>query len=365
LKIIYRYILQELLIPFFFGVAAFTGIFIGTDLLFRLAEYYSKWGVGLLILIQLFFLSLPSIIVLTFPMAILLSIIMAFSRLSGNSEITAMRSGGISIYTVVIPVLIIGLIVSGATIFINELVVPKSNYLSEQIIWQFQHGEKKPRTQYNLFLTPIDPEVGRPDYIMYTHRFDADTGTMDDVLLQNYDLGRPDSLIEARKAVWQNDSWHFFDGVIYYLKVGERIPALSFNEYKVRQISFSPEEVSKFNKKINDMSMKELNEYIKLMENQGRDTARERVKWHQRLSIPFASFIFALVAAPLGIQPQRSGGSAMGMGLSIIIIFIYYIVMTIGSALGEQGGLSPFFGAWLQNFIFLIIGGFMLYKAGR
>lgn len=365
LKIIYRYLTIELITPFLFGVAAFTGIFIGTGLLFELTEYYNRWGVGLFTLIQLFFLHLPSIIVLTFPMATLLGTIMAFGRLSGDSEVTALRAGGVSVYKLVIPALLLGLIMSGVTIIINELIVPEANYRYDQIVYEFKHGKKMPSTQYNLYLTPIDPTVGRPDYILYTHRFDGETGIMTDVILQDYVKGRPATLIEARRAVWTEDGWRFVDGQIFHLRAGERIPALEFKEYIAREVSYNPDQVNKINKKVDDMSLKELKSYINMLGEQGRSTASVQVKYHHRLAIPFASFIFALLAAPLGIQPQRSGGSATGMGLSIIVIFIYYVLMTIGSAMGEQGTLSPFLGAWLQNIVFLIFGGIMLYRVGR
>ncbi|HKL12914.1 MAG TPA: LptF/LptG family permease [Halanaerobiales bacterium] len=362
MKLVYKYISKELIAPFLFGVAAFVGIFIGTDLLFRLTDFYSNWGIGIITLIKLFFLSLPSIIVLTFPMATLLATIMAYSRMSNDSEITAFRAGGVSIYKLVIPALILGLIMSFVAIGLNEYVVPKSNYLYDRIVWEFKHGEKLPSTQYNLYLTPIDNESNRPDYILYTHKFDGDTGVMTDVYLQDYDGGKPTVLIQAESAKWLETGWKFFDGKIFYLKTGERIPALEFDEYNAVQIFNRPSEISKLNKKISDMSFNELREYINLKESQGRVTREERVKLHQRISIPFASFIFALLAAPLGIKPGRSSGSAVGLGLSIIVIFIYYILMTVGDAMGSQGTITPWLGAWLQNIVFLIIGSVLLYR---
>jgi len=89
------------------------------------------------------------------------------------------------------------------------------------------------------------------------------------------------------------------------------------------------------------------------------------VSLQQRIAIPFANIIFALLAAVLGILPQRSGGSATGMGISIIVIFVYYSLLTIGNALGEEGTISPVLGAWLQNIVFLGIGGIMLYRIGK
>ena len=365
MRIIYKYIYKELLPPFFFFFSAFTGIFIGTDLLFELTEYYTVWGVEVFTLFKLFFLSLPSIIVLTFPMATLLATIMAFSRLSSDGEITALRAGGISLYKLILPALIVGLLMSGITIFINELVVPRANYSHKQIVYEFKHGEEMPKTQYNLYLTPLDKNNNRPDYILYTHRFDGETGVMDDVLLQEYEEGEPTSLIKAESAEWLKDGWKFFDGSIYHLKEGERVPSMTFSEYRTREDIHEPEEISNLDKNPDDMSLNELSTYINMLEEQGRDASEEKVRWHQHFSIPFANFIFALLAAPLGVKPQRNSSSARGFGISIIVIFIYYGLMTVGGALGGQGTVAPWFGAWMQNIFFLIIGSIMFYKVGK
>ncbi|MFW6028955.1 MAG: LptF/LptG family permease [Halanaerobiales bacterium] len=363
MSIIYKYIYKELLTPFFFGIAAFTAIFIGTDLIFELTEYYTKWGVDILTLLKLFFLSLPSIIVLTFPMGTLLATIMGYSRLSGDSEITALRAGGVSIYKLILPALILGLLMSGITIVINEFVVPKANYEHKQIVYEFKHGEQMPKTQYNLYLTPL--EKNRPDYILYTYRFNGETGEMNDVLLHEYEDGDPVALIKAKKAKWLENGWEFYDGSVFHLKEGERIPAMTFSEYRSREDIHEPDRIASLDKNPEEMNLRELADYISNMEEQGKNAYEEKLQWHQNISIPFANFIFALLAAPLGIKPGRSSGSATGFGLSVLVIFIYYAIMTIGGALGGQGTIAPWFGAWMQNFIFLLIGGILIYRVGK
>ncbi|MEJ6951240.1 LptF/LptG family permease [Natronospora cellulosivora (SeqCode)] len=365
MKIIYKYIFKELLIPVIFGAAAFTGIFVGTDLLFKLIDYYTSYGVNILTLLQLFFLNLPAIVIFTLPMATLLGTIMAFGRLSGDSEITALRAGGISIYKIVAPAIITGLIMTFITIGVHEYLVPRANNISEEIVWEFRHGQRRPNTQSNLLLPNTDSR-GRPDFFLYTRRFDGDTGEMLDVIFQDYEDGRPIQLIEAEKAIWREDGgWQFIDGRIIYLTVGERIPAITFAEYTQAPLDFRPAQISQLAKSISDMNYSELRERIELERQQGKSVNKELIELYHRISIPFANVIFALLAAVLGIQPQRSGGSATGMGISLAVIFVYYTIMTIGSALGEQGTISPFLGAWVQNFVFMIVGFVLLYRVAK
>ncbi|MFW5985238.1 MAG: LptF/LptG family permease [Halanaerobiaceae bacterium] len=365
MKIIHKYIYKELLVPFGFGVAAFTGIFIGTDLLYDLTEVYIEFGVSVLTVIRLFFLSLPPIIVYTFPMATLLGTVMCYNRLSGDGEVVALRAGGISIYWILVPALVLGLVMSVLTIGINEIIVPRSNYIYNQMMTRIRRGEVRPRTQSNMFWNPVNSQNKRPEYVLYAGHFNADTGVMTDVFLQDYYQDRPSTVVKAKEARWLDSGWYFFDGAVYHLREGARVPEINFERWEAGQIKDGPEDISLGSKKIEDMNMRELAEYIAMKEEQGQQVNEEKVEWHARLSIPFANLIFVLFAAPMGIKRQRSGGSTVGMGLSILVIFIYYIFLSVGEALGTRGAIAPWLGAWLQNIIFVLLGAIMWFKAGQ
>ena len=110
MRLLDKYILKAFVGPFLFGVFAFTSIFIGTGTLFRIAQYITEYGAPLLLVMKAFFLAMPSIILLTFPMSVLLGSLMAFSRLSSTSEIVVMRAGGLSFLRLAMPVYILSLI---------------------------------------------------------------------------------------------------------------------------------------------------------------------------------------------------------------------------------------------------------------
>src|SRR5690625_2516227 len=113
------------------------------------------------------------------------------------------------------------------------------------------------------------------------------------------------------------------------------------------------------------MSAKELKEHIEILQRQGQDVRRHQVQLHLKTAVPAAGLVMALVGAPLGIQSHRSAAS-IGFGLSVVVIFVYYLLMTMGSALAQGGHLSPVLGAWLQNVILGGCGVVMVVKrAGR
>lgn len=112
------------------------------------------------------------------------------------------------------------------------------------------------------------------------------------------------------------------------------------------------------------MNIRELSRHMEILQSEGKETHKLEVEWHLKWAIPMASIVFALVGAPLGIQSHRSA-SSVGFGLSIIVIFIYYLIMTAGSALAQGGYLPPALGAWLQNIVLGIAGLGLMWRAAR
>jgi lipopolysaccharide export system permease protein len=122
-----RYLLSEMLLPFLFGVGAFTTLVMAASSLFELVRLVVEAGLSISVALQVFLLRAPGIIVLTFPMAMLLATLLAYGRLSADSEITALRACGVSLYRLVVPAVLLSLLVTALTFLFNELVVPVSN----------------------------------------------------------------------------------------------------------------------------------------------------------------------------------------------------------------------------------------------
>ena len=100
------------------------------------------------------------------------------------------------------------------------------------------------------------------------------------------------------------------------------------------------------------------------MKTQYVDTSKLETELYQRITVPMASLIFALVGVPLGLQPTRNSSSA-GFAMSVIIIFFYYALMTMANAIGRSGALSPMLAVWIPNIVGLIAGIFLIRKASR
>jgi lipopolysaccharide export system permease protein len=155
MRILDKYILKELLGPFVFGICAFSSILVGTGTLFRIAQYITKYGASLTSVAKLFVYSLPAIIVVTFPMSMLLAALLAFSRLSSTSEITAMKSGGISFYRLAAPVVVAAFLVSLFAIGFNEFLVPAANSAYSRIIYYEIERNTKPKSQEHVVIKEV------------------------------------------------------------------------------------------------------------------------------------------------------------------------------------------------------------------
>ena len=359
IKIVDRYISKELLDPFIFGLASFTLILSASMVLFELVRAVILMGMPLQLALQLFLLKLPSIIVYIFPMAMLLAAIMSFARLSADKEIIAFRAGGISLYRLMVPVLIIGLLVSFLTLAFYEIVVPESNKAAQSLMVQTKM-ERAPKIQDNVFMPEIDN--GELKRIFYARKLKGNV--MEGVIIQEFTDGKLGQLINAKTAEWKEDKWVFKNGTTYLLSdTGEYKHLIKFDEQNIT-IKFTPADLYMGDKKPEEMSFAALRTFIDLKKKMGANVVDLQIQLNMKLAIPFACFVFALLGAPLGLNPTRKS-SSIGLGISVIIIFVYYVLMFIGMAAGELEVISPFLAAWLPNVITASIGGYILYKQGQ
>ncbi|MFA5840383.1 MAG: LptF/LptG family permease [Candidatus Margulisiibacteriota bacterium] len=359
IKIIDRYIFRELFEPFLFGLGAFTAILSASMILFELVRAVVIRGMPLIIALQIFTYKLPAIVVYIFPMATLLAALLAFGRLSGDSEVIAFRASGQSLYRLIIPVLFLGLIVSLTNLSFSEIVVPEANKAAKNLMIETS-VKHQPKMQKNVFIPEL--ENGQLKRIFY-----ADTlkdSTMYNVIVQEFIDGRLTQILTAKEAIWQKDSgkWNFKNGIIYLLaESGEYKHLIKFNE-QMLTVKYTPADLYSDSQNPDEMTIGQLRKYIELKEKMGNDTTDFKIQLNMKMAIPFASLVFALLGAPLGLSPRRAS-SSIGLGLSILVIFFYYIVTFLCMAVGELKIISPGLAAWAPNLITGAVGWRILSKA--
>jgi lipopolysaccharide export system permease protein len=358
MKIVDRYLLREMAGPFLFGVLAFVLLFISGNILFRLTELVAQLGLSLWSATELFFLWLPAFIVLTFPLATLVAILIAFGRLSGDSELIALHAGGISFRRLVLPIVAAGLLISIITAAFNEVIVPAANRRAESIVRAATARAGGVATEEVLY----KEAPGDESRIISADRLDLQTGELTNPVIVWFQKNQPFMVTTARRAIWRQNQWEMLDGVNTSLDP-ERPATASFESW-IANIPTTPKEIAQRNRGPEEMTYRELREYIRDALRQNKPTIELELGLQHKFSIPFACLVFALIAPPLGMRSHR-GSSSIGMGIAILIGFGYYVVWHYLSAVATQGALSPFWAAWLPNVVTAAVGVGLILKVRK
>lgn len=361
IRILDKYIFKEVFKTFVFGICAFSVVFIGSGTLFRIAQYIVEYGASVTSVMKIFVLSMPGVIIWTFPMSMLLASLLTIGRLSGNSEITAMKSCGISFYRIATPAVILGVMVSIFAIGFNEYVVPWANEAYGRVVEYEIKGNLAPKSQEHVIIKEI--RQGKIEKLVYARQFVAEKNIMEGIAMQSFEQGELKHVENAEYAEWRDNMWTMHNGMIYDVANGRNQHTMKFDT-QVLPINESPRQIVQSQKKPEEMTMKELSEQIGIMKSQYVNTNKLEAELHQRVTVPMASLIFTLVGVPLGMQPNRNS-SSMGFVMSIIIIFIYYSLMTMAGAIARGGLVSPMLAVWLPNIIGLLAGGYLMRRMAK
>lgn len=361
MRILDKYTLKEFLGPFLFGVAAFTAIFLGADTLLKIAGYVTKYGASATSALKIFVLALPRIVVYTFPMAVLLGSLMCFSRLSTSSELIVMRTSGQSFVRLATPIFILAFLISLCAVAFNEYVVPWTNREYDYVVKVEIQRNLNPGVTDHVVIR--DVQDGKIAHLLYARRYNPQTKELENITVQEFQDEKLIRMENAPTAVWENGIWHMKNGVIYDL-TGDGVDRMMHFENQDITYAQSPDEIPKQKKDYDEMTIRELLTAKRAYEAAHADTTEIMMEVNRRFSLPFASFVFAIVGAPLGVQKQRSS-SSLGFGLSVVIIFIYYAIMTFLEAMGSGHILPPAVAVWLPNAIALVCGLFLIRRADK
>ncbi|MFO7818834.1 MAG: LptF/LptG family permease [Halanaerobacter sp.] len=354
LPLVDRYLLWEFLKPFLFSIFAITVITISSTL-FEMMDMIIVKQVAAIKVLKLLLYKLPDVMVKSFGVGVLFSTILSLTQLVKNNEFTAMRMGGIGLHRIMLPFLILAIIISGSTYFINEHVVPWTNHRSENIVRRIILQDGIPTLQAGVFFKGVE------DRYIYINEINRDTGEMKDIIV--YELQEEKTyprMITAKRGYFKNKVWHLQQGKVQkFNEEGKVIYQSGFQDFEIN-VNKKLDNFYGEQKTTAEMSRQELQEDIETFKKSGLEVDSLMVDYHRKLATPFASLIFVLVGAPLSIKSDK--GKVFGIVASIITILFYYIFMSFCRSLGGNGLLNPILAAWLPNIVFAVVGGALLIK---
>ena len=368
-----RWLLSELIGPLVFAVALFTVLSLSVGVLFELVRQIVESNLPVLIAVQVLLQRLPSFLVLSFPMATLLATLLAYGRLSTNSELTALRSVGVTATRMIIPALVLALLMSGLTFLFNDVLVPRSNR-SAEVTLRRALGKAIATEKGDNIIYPRFGRVEEPDgssskgllQLFYASRFQ--NGTMTRVTLLDFSRVGFTQMLLAEKGQWneQEAKWEFFNGQILTLTPSGSTTSADFDRY-MYPFSTAPIRIAKLPKDANNMTVAEALQAEQLLENAGdvKGARKLQVRIQEKFTLPMACLVFGLIGASLGAKPNNRTSRSQGFGISVVMILVYYLLGFSFSSLGVKGTLPPLLAAWSPVLISLAGGGFLLRQASR
>ncbi len=349
MRILDRYIARRFVSNLIFALVAFALIFIIVDMVEQLDAFLDR-HVPWIVVAKYYLLYLPFIVVMSLPVAVLLASLFCVGTLAKHNELVAMKATGTSLYRILVPILVLGVVISLLDLFVGEVVAPVANRRKREI--RLEHMEKHDfnvrRRMTNLIVRD------RADRRVLIRYYDSKQRIAYRVTIQEYQGSRLSRRLDAPLMRWRDDCWRMENGYERaFSEAGER--ALPFAALDVADLKVTPVELARIQLEPEEMSYTELRQFIEEVRRNGGKPHRWLVDLHLKLSFPFSNLIILLIGAALASSKRRSG-VAVGFGFSLVICFMYFGLMKTGQSLGHTGTLPPAIAAWLGNVVFLAVG---------
>lgn len=349
MRLVDRYILREMLSSLGLGLLLFTLVLFAGRLL-KLMELMVTRGVPTGTVLTLFLYLLPSFLVITVPMAVLLAALSAYGRLAGDNEVLALRAAGWSLYRLIVPGLLLGGLAAVVGVSLSLVALPWGNHGFRDLLFRLS------RTKATLALTEGLFSAELNGLILYVQEVDDETGELKGIFVADArDPRQPREILAARGRLLGEEAsgavtLTLEEGALHSKPAADpdRYRLVTFRRYDMRLDLGAPGAGTDRERSPREMTLAELADAIRRAEGSGREAAAFAFQVHQKFANPVAALVFVLVGAPLGIQVRRSGRGA-SLALSVLIALAYYLLMVAGEGLATQGRVPAAVGAWLPN----------------
>jgi lipopolysaccharide export system permease protein len=387
MRLLDKYLIKQFFFVMLFSLIAFWIIFLIVDLVENLDKFIDR-HTTLLVIIKYYLFYTPYIVVLSLPVAMLLSCLFSLGQLAKHNELTAMKSAGISLYRILFPLFVFSFLISILTLIVGESIIP----FTYQKMMDVRTIEiEKGKRDNNLILQDVFVQGGE-GIIFHLASYDPKAKMGTDALVQRFADSRLKEEIQAKRARWKESGWLFENGVeMIFSDSLVETPAVdstsgtdtslllshrkekivsgiekyeSFDKLFRLDLKIKPEALTQRQKKPDEMGYFELADYVKIKKRSGQLVAKEATDLNLKISFPLVNFIIVLFGAPIAANPKRSG-LAIGFAISLFIAFVYYTLIRMGQSFGYSEKLPPILAAWITNIIFSILGVVLLIKAKK
>lgn len=299
------------------------------------------------------------------PLAVLIATLVTFGLLNRNSEITAMKATGISIYRLVIPIVSIATILSISLFLFDQYYLPQANRRQEALrnIIKGRPAQTVLHPEHNwIFGQPHAEEPGR---IFYYQFFDPDRNEFANLSVFEFDpstfsltrrIFAPRVFLDANRGGWQ-----FQNGWVRDMNGAETTGYREFKQTSFSEIHEDPGYFTKENLQSQEMNFEQLDNYIRALRQSGFDTIRLRVALWHKLAYPLIAIVMAVLAIPFALSMGRRG-SLTAIAVAIGVALAYWVVDGLFGAMGRVNYLPAAMAAWSSDVLFALVGGYLLLR---
>lgn len=368
MKLLDKYILKHFIQNLIFGIICFIFIFVLVNLFENLDKFLDN-KIPLNILLKYYLNFLPEILKLIMPVGMLLASLFTISRFISYSELTAMKTSGISIYRYILPIFLFAILITGFSIYFDGWIVPKSSTKKIEIESKYLGKTYALNQVQNLYFQDKKNKIvtisnydriNKVGYLSSIYVFSPDTSykllyRVDAKQMNWNDVTKEWELIEAYQRIFNTLQ---YEKVIY----SNLLPVSKIEQ--VKTLTITPDLIIKRQVKPEELNLTDFRQYIDNIKESGMSTSKSEVDYYSIISFPFANLVTILFGVSISSN-KRKGGAALQFGISLIVSFVYLGFVKISQVFGYNGDLNPIITAWLANLIFLVISVVYLIKNNK
>ncbi|MGA2192840.1 MAG: LPS export ABC transporter permease LptF [Nitrospirota bacterium] len=363
MKIIDKYIVREFMPPFLLGLLLFTFVLL-INRIFKLTELIVNKGVPVTEVLKLISYLMPSFLTLTIPMAVLLAALVAFGRLSTDSEIIALKATGFSLFRMMAPVFAVSLLAMAATAYFSLYLGPLKAQSFKKDLFKLAQSRAYMGIEESVFNDSFK------DVVIYAQK-SLSANEMEGVFISDERNPNEPHVIIAKKGVMDMNMssgyayLNLYDGSIHnkenksgsYQEINFDKNILSINLFE----KLLPGDESKKSKR--EMTLEELRSVAREVSKTGNNYPL-LTEYYKRFTIPLACIIFGIIGPPLGLFSRRSGRST-GISVALVVFALYYLLMKGGENMAAGGRMAPLMAALLPNLVIGAFGVWLVYNSSQ
>ncbi len=362
--LLYRYLLGDLVPSFVTGLLIFTMILL-MDKVMRIVDWIVRKGVAVTDVLKMFGCLLPSFFVFTLPTALLLCLLLTFSRMHADNELYALKASGVSLYRLLPPVYAFGAFVTALSLFMTGWGGPMATRTFQSMFYSMATENLFVGLRERVFFDDL------PGFVLYVEQVIPEQNKIKGVFISDQTLSKEPVFYFAEEGEVHGNAEAgtivllLRNGAIHRSPVSKDVYQFArFDQYRVR-VNLGDLLIRRVaatrTRKIEEMSLLELRQKIRAQSDGKQETRKLRFNYHQRIALPFGALVFCTLAVPLALLAQRAVRYT-GFSLSIVVMILYFVLMQAGSGLVFAGVLPASLGAWLPNLVMGALGVYLTWR---